>query len=180
MMISNPTHRFARVTWLAILLILLSACGFKPRGSGYESVSGQKIFLSSENPYNQLERQLREKLKAYSMEIVDSAAPFAKQQSKFSYSGIRILSVDSSKRTLSVDSDGRPTEFETKITIELNFYFQNTQQIENKQFYAERDYRYDKNSSLAHDRELETIVSEMYEELGHRISTQFLRKLAGD
>ena len=158
-------------------LVLVSGCGFKPRGSGYEAVSGQKIFLSSEDPYNLFERKLREKLKAYSMEVVDSSA---EEHTKYINSGIRVLSVNSSKRTLSVDSDGRPTEFETKITVDLNFYFQNKQKLESIQFYSERDYRYDKNSSLAHDKELETLESEMYEELGHRIATQFLRKLADD
>ena len=189
------------MTAILISLLLISGCGFKPRGSGYESVSGQKIFLSSENPYNQFERKLREKLKAYSMELIDSpveqltSEPSAQEpssqeqatvsqssikQSSIKQSGIKILSVQSSKKTLSVDSDGRATEFETKITVTLNFYFQNKQRVENKQFYAEQDYRYDKNSSLAHDKELETLESEMYEELGHRIATHFLRKLADD
>ena len=55
-----------KVTIIAVLIIqimatqlFLAGCGFKPRGSGYDSIDGQQVILVSEDPYGSLERNIK-------------------------------------------------------------------------------------------------------------------------
>jgi len=62
------------------------------------------------------------------------------------------------------------------ITVNSIFIFKEIKKLQ--QYSVRRDYRYDSNSSLAHDRELEMLTAEMTEELAQRITEQFLRQLS--
>ena len=153
-------------------LLLLSGCGFKPRGSGFESLEGQSIFLLSENPYGELERNIRKNLSLYSMSVENESV----SDKEIERNGIRIINIKVNKVAISVDVNGRPAEYETIITVDANFYFKDKQEQQN-QFSVRRDYQYKSNNNLAHDKELEILTSEMTSELSQRIVEQFLRQL---
>jgi outer membrane lipopolysaccharide assembly protein LptE/RlpB len=172
--------------------LLLIGCGFKPRGSGYESLEGQQIILFSENPFGELERSIKTTLGAYSVNIETSTdlyslaeAEVINQEKDIQKNAIQITDIKFQKNILSVDINGRPAEYETLITVDVSYIFKsssqqskkNKQQIQTQQISAQRDYRYDKNNTLADDRELEKLISEMYDDLGKRIVAQFSRLL---
>ncbi|MCP3675935.1 MAG: hypothetical protein GY829_15910 [Gammaproteobacteria bacterium] len=169
------------IFFTSLLLLLLSSCGFKLRGSGFESLEGQSVFLLSENPYGDLERNIRKKLSLYS---VSTAAPSVVNEGE--RNGIRIINIKTKKTVISVDINGRPAEYETIITVDANFYFQGrhsqNKHLQDKQeqqnhFSVQRDYRYKSTNNLAHDKELEILTSEMTNELSQRMVEQFLRQL---
>ena len=170
--------------------LLLFGCGFKPRGSGYESLEGQQIILFSENPFGALERSIKTTLGAYSVNVETSTAlhflPVTEISSQGTYqekgiqkNAIQITDIKFQKNILSVDINGRPAEYETLITVDVSYIFKSSVQesIQHQQFSAQRDYRYDKNNTLADDRELEKLISEMNDDLGKRIVAQFSRLL---
>ena len=188
------TFKLVVITLMSSLLLL--GCGFKPRGSGYESLEGQQIILFSENPFGELERSVKTTLGANSVEVETSATLFSKpvtevinpgsyQENDIQKNAIQITDIKFQKNILSVDINGRPAEYETLITVDVSYIFksstqqsiQNQQPIQTQQFSAQRDYRYDQNNTLADDRELEKLISEMYDDLGKRIVAQFSRLL---
>jgi len=167
--------------------LLLLSCGFTPRGSGYESLEGQEIILFSENPFGQLERSIKTTLAAYSVKLETSTALYSKsavdevnQQINIQKNAIQISNIHFQKNILSVDLNGRPAEYETLITVDVSYIFMSSvqqKQIQIQQFSAQRDYRYDQNNTLADDRELEKLITEIYDDLGKRIVAQFSRLL---
>lgn len=157
------------VLWVASLL-LVSGCGFALRGSGYEGLAGQTVFLLSKNPYGYLERSLKKNLASYAL-IVNNHTLKASDDGK----GIEVISVSSKESTLSVDLNGRPVEYETTINVDLNFTINNLHQ--QKHFSVRRDFRYDNKNSLAVSRELETLNIAMHQELAQRIVGEFMRQL---
>lgn len=166
--------------------LLLSGCGFKLRGSGFESLESQTVFLLSENPYGALERNIRKKLSLYSMNVTNSSLVVEGSTSisdkESEQSGIRIIDIKTNKVPISVDVNGRPVEYETVMSVNVNFYFKDRhyqdKQEQQNHFSVRRDYQYSSNNNnLAHDKELELLTSEMANELSQRIVEQFLRQL---
>jgi len=152
-----------------VSLLLLSSCGFKPRGSGFENLAGQTVVLLSNNNFGPLERRIRQQLTVFSI-TVDTSKPLQDNN------GFKINHIKSQRSTLSVDATGRPAEYESIISVDVSFNYKNNQQSQ-QLFKVQRDYRYDKNNTLAHDRELEILTTEMYDDLAHRIVTMFLGQL---
>jgi outer membrane lipopolysaccharide assembly protein LptE/RlpB len=189
------TFKLVVITLMSSLLLL--GCGFKPRGSGYESLKGQQIILFSENPFGELERSVKTTLGFYSVKVETSPTLFSQpltevinkdtdiQENDIQKDAIQITGIKFQKNILSVDINGRPAEYETLITVDVSYIFmssaqqsiQTQQPIQTQQFSAQRDYRYDQNNTLADDRELEKLISEMYDDLGKRIVAQFSRLL---
>ncbi len=163
---------FTAVVIFFTLLLLLSGCGFKLRGSGFESLNGQSVFLLSENPYGELERNIRKNLSLYSVSV-ENGSVSDKESEK---NGIRIINIKANKVAISVDVNGRPAGYEIIITVDADFYFHDKQEQQNH-FSVRRDYQYKSNNNLAHDKELEILTSEMTTELSQRIVEQFLRQL---
>ena len=168
---------------LWLLLSLLSGCGFKPRGSDYESLAGQNVVLFSENPYGSIERSIKDTLSSYSVSVENAALLSTESLREYSAGdGIQVTNLQFKKHIISVDVFGRPAEYETTITVDVKFLIKNAQQqqqIQQQQFSVQRDYRYDKNNTLADDLELEKLTAEMYVELARRIISQFSTQSSG-
>lgn len=156
-------------------LLINSGCGFKPRGSGLEPLPGQQLLLYSNDQYGPLVSVLREKFKALAIEV--SLAKAAPGTSITEHHLIQLGNIESEQRISSVDVNGRPAEYETIMHLDVMFYLNSHEQPQVKQFTVRRDYLYDKNNTLAHDRELEILTEEMYQELGQRIVNMVYRRL---
>ena len=87
-----------------LLLLLLSACGFKLRGDVDLPPVLQETFLKSENPYTGIARALRVELEAAGARIVENA----EQATAI----LEITRENSQNRILSVGSTGKATEYE--------------------------------------------------------------------
>ena len=169
---------FNRTAAVVLSIFLVSGCGFKPRGSGYGAIAGQTILLLSEDPYGMLERRIKEKLSNFDIDTDGEAKLLTHSSSILTEkNAIRIKSIKSRKEIISVDINGRPAEYESIITVNTSFQYANNQQQES-QFSVQRDYRYDSTNNLAHDRELEILTSEMYNNLAQRIVDKYLRELS--
>ena len=171
MLIMQNTYRFiVLIVGIQFSILLLSGCGFKLRGSGYETVSGQTVFLQSYQPYGSLTKNIREKLDRF-VNIADVS-----EASQTDNDGIQITDLTTQKKTISVDANGRPAEYQTIISVAVTYHLKGKRQQE--QFSLQRDYRFNSTNSLAHDRELELITDEMLYELSGRIVGQFIRQLS--
>ena len=191
--INNVKKLLSTLLMLLMVSTLTTGCGFKLRGSGYETVSGKTVFLQSKNPYGPLllifvrrcrvARSIKEKFSAYDLTVkttyqvapesgkeVDSIPVTTEQD------GITVISIASKQSPISVDANGQPAEYQTMINAKVSFLIKSKQYL--KHFSVRRDYRYDKNNALAHTRELEILTTEMFDDLGQRITTQFLRQLS--
>ncbi len=172
------------------LQFFLSGCGFQPRGSGYESLSGQEVTLVSENPFGPLERKIKSVLRVSgvgfsgaSSEVEDknssngiNDSDSANEAVALDKNVIRILGQQLTRKVISVDDNGRPAEYENIIVLDMVFIFHDGSE-QSRQLSTRRDFIYDSAYSLAYDREESTILSEMYEELSHRLVSLYLRQL---
>tara|TARA_Y100000389_G_scaffold116017_1_gene113184 strand:+ start:5141 stop:5632 length:492 start_codon:yes stop_codon:yes gene_type:complete len=97
---------------LSTLIILsISSCGYQLRGS--INIDGlENINILSDNK-NNITRILQQKLSPYQQG----------NSNKSEYPSIRILSTDSKKRQLSVNSSGRVDEYEINKIIKYQFIF---------------------------------------------------------
>jgi len=168
---------FKFVVLATALQLTLSGCGFQLRGSGLETTAGQTIFLIGTNPYGVLERKIKSKLRAASTNIEYQYNENNKSSGSVDNNSIEILRQQTRRETISVDANGRPAEYETIITIIAKFSYKEDQQ-EIKTFTVGRDYRYNSENNLAYDRETETIISEMYEDLSNRLVSLYLKQLS--
>jgi len=183
------TYHTTNLIKLLLLLLatqlLVSGCGFQLRGSGYDTAAGETIYVFSNEPYGDLERIIKAKLRAASISVKETEhvnEGAGSETVDFSNrltgeNSIRILEQKSTKEVISVDDNGRPAEYESVIFLKVNFTYSNGLQ-QQKNFSTRRDYRYDSKYNLAHDRELETVISEMRNELSDLLISQYLRKLS--
>jgi len=174
----KTSFSYAYCLMLGLSLMSLTSCGFTPRGSGFERLSGEQVELVSENPYGSLERSIMEKFRNFSIDA--STTHLDKSASKSidkNGNAIQILYVEYSKKTLSVDATGRPAEYDSIINVDVIFYL-NERAKQLKHFSVQRDYRFEKTNSLAHDRELDILTAEMLDDLGERIVSQFLSQVS--
>ena len=99
-----------------IIIASISSCGYQLRGSvSIEGLENVKIIADSKNS---LTRILEKKLLAYKKDTLNESM----------YPTIRLLSIESKKRQLSVNSSGRVDEYEINkiiilwINICIGFY----------------------------------------------------------
>ncbi len=191
--------RAKKVTIVVVVIIeimaiqfFLAGCGFQPRGSGYESIAGQEVTLVSEDPFGPLERKIKSALRASgvgfsgaSSEIEATNSTNGKNSSgsakdivALDKNVIRILRQKSTRKVISVDENGRPAEYEKIISLDIDFIF-NDGSEQNRQLSTRRDFIFESSNSLAYDREELTILSEMHDELSHRLVSIYLRQLSG-
>jgi len=173
------TKNLFKFVILAVTIHLtISGCGFQLRGSGLEMAAGQTIILQGRNPYGALERKIKAKLRATSVNVEYQYNNIKDSSSELTDKNIiKILQQQTQKEIISVDVNGRPAEYETIITINAQFSYKKGKQ-ETKMLTARRDYRYDSDDSLAYDRAIETIVAEMYEDLATRLISLYLKQLS--
>jgi outer membrane lipopolysaccharide assembly protein LptE/RlpB len=94
-----------------IIIASISSCGYQLRGSvSIEGLENVKIIADSKNS---LTRILEKKLLAYKKDTLNESM----------YPTIRLLSIESKKRQLSVNSSGRVDEYEINKIIKYQFIY---------------------------------------------------------
>ena len=147
--------------------ILLMGCGFQLRGTGFDSLAGSKVQLVIEQPWSPLARELRQSFARYE---VDVDVVSALSESEF---GIKIDRVVEQREVISVDADGRPAEYDNRL-LAIVLFQPKDKPVVQEQIRVQRDYRFDKNNSLAFDRELRIQTEQMTAQLARRITRQML------
>lgn len=154
----------------AVLIFLLSSCGFTLRGNYLIPESAKTIYLQSFDKHASLTKTLRRQLKIYDIQVVD--AQQVRQLEKPPVV-IRLAKDKLDRRTLSLLSTGQVAEHELIYTVEYQIIFPG-QQANDYKLELLRDYQDDPNAVLAKSRELDILLNE----LRLQASDKIIRQLA--
>jgi LPS-assembly lipoprotein len=148
-----------------ILISVLSSCGFKFRGDYLLSPKLQTLYVSSEDVYGELTRQVKQYFVMNKINVL--------QNPQNDVAELRILTDKLDRRTLSVFNNGQVAEYELIYTVKYQLRIPQ-QEVQQFKFELNRDYQDDPNSALAKSRELNLMLTEMRKQAADKI----LRNLA--
>ncbi|WP_026960688.1 LPS assembly lipoprotein LptE [Aliagarivorans taiwanensis] len=146
-------------------VLILSACGFKPRGSYLIDEQLNQIYVSSYDEFSPLTREVVRRLKLSHIEVLDQARE-----------GVPTLQLgreNLTKRTLSLFSNGQTAEYEMSYRVE-SFLLVAEQESQPITVQLHRDFQDNPLAALAKQRESE----QLYDELRVMAADQILRQLA--
>ena len=141
--------------WLAWILLLgllfaITGCGFHPRGSSALPSEMAVTFIKSGQPYGSLVDDFSAALRAHGGQVTTLRSEAT--------AILRIVSNDIEKRVLSVDTDGKVLEFETRQTI--RFSVETSEKlplVEEQEISMARDYIFSSAEALSTEREDRTV-----------------------
>jgi LPS-assembly lipoprotein len=147
----------------ALLLLLLSGCGFALRDSADLPTALQTMIVAGEEENGELLQEVRRALRNSGVTIVEADSPYV----------LRIGRESSGERVVSVNSNARAGEYE----LEMNLLFQllqgGTAVLGPDTVSLSRVYLTDPENAVAKEEEAELIRSELRRELAQ----QLLRRL---
>jgi len=150
----NNLHTIGRVLILLGLIIAVSACGFRLRGSVEVPDVLQQTHITGIAEFSVLNQELKRVLQRAGSEVMSQPG---NAKSIISISGEKFR-----RRVLSVDATGRASEFE--LYYQYNFKITNTDGeviVKNQKISLTRDYKFDPDNVLAKDAEESLIRTDM-------------------
>ena len=151
-----------RAISIALLSLLLSACGFTLRSDYHLPDNIHQVQLVSGQAHSLLQRALSKRLKAYQIKVLAGqqqvGADIALDDGKTI--GVYLLPDKLDRRLLSLFSTGQVAEYELIYSVRCQLLLpgQAPQLIE---FDVNREYQDDPDAVLAKSRELELVLNEM-------------------
>ncbi len=142
----------ALLAWSLLLGLFsaIAACGFHPRGSSALPSEMAVTFIKSGQPYGSLVDDFSAALQAQDGQITT--------QRSEATAILRIVSNDIEKRVLSVDTDGKVLEFETRQTIRFSVETSDKLPlVEEQEISMARDYIFSSAEVLSTEREDRTV-----------------------
>lgn len=150
---------------LVLLLLLLSGCGFQLRGLYDIPESLSQVALLSSSSDTQLERTLGKALEANGVQISSQAVY-----------RIELLDQRFQRRTLSLDSSARASEYE--LRGDVTFRVTNQQEEEllpARTLISERSYNVDSSNITASDSQEPVLRQQIHQDLAQQIMRQYIR-----
>lgn len=148
------------VTLLCLLTLLLSACGFKLRGSFQLPAAIQKIYVVGANS-SDLVKDLNDML-AFSAEVVENRAD--------ANAILTINKEESKNRTLSVDSRGKVRETEMSYSVLYSLVLANGDVLlDNEALLLARDFIDDENDIIGRTNESAVISRDLKRDAAQQI-----------
>lgn len=145
---------------ISLMVLMLTACGFKLRGDYLLAPELQTLYVSSIDKHGELTRIIKQHLSLNQVSVLNK---FAKNTSQ-----MHILKDSLDRRTLSVFPNGQVAEYELIYTVRYQLTFID-QTAENFRFELTRDYLDDPDIALAKSRELSLMLREMRVEAADKI-----------
>lgn len=171
-------ERNTYLIWLSLLVLTLalSACGFRLRGSVVLPEQMQSTYISGTDEFSELAVQLRNSLKSSGAELVRSL--------DVASAHLLILEDVMKRRVLTVDSQGRASEFELNYVVRFKVIDrEDTLLVPEQQISLVRDLRFDINNVLAKDQEEQQLRRELVRfavrQMMQRINAIFKSSAAG-
>ena len=165
---SQPQRIVQALVSLALIysVVLLSGCGFHPRGSLDLPVELTEVALEGTRPNGELGVAVRNGFARVGGQVVDSAA---------SARSVLLITQDSnSRRVLSVDSVGQANEYELRYILGFRLDDPDgTNRVVQQSINLRRQYRFDPNLTLAKADQEARLVREMRQDAVR----QMLRRL---
>ncbi|RMH35390.1 MAG: hypothetical protein D6694_14745 [Gammaproteobacteria bacterium] len=150
-----------RIIGILSVCVLLAACGFQLRGSQSPSLAGYQINVSSPEPFGQLTRSLIHRLRQLGAELTAHKAP--------EQLTIELGQLQRVQRTLSVDLNGRPIEYEYSLSVPVTVS-RRQQVLVRQTFVVHRVLTWDHTRAVARDTEKAQTEQEMARELADSIA----------
>lgn len=159
----------ARYSWLLLVLILsLQACGFRLRGSVEMPPGLQQTVVDGVAAYSELGQALGRSWQQSGGQL------YFDREGGAGMARLVISQDEVSRRTLSVDSAGRPNEYELRYQVNFSLQAADGSPLLDKQnVSAERAYQFDPANILATEDEEQRLKKVLAEEL----ALQMLRRI---
>ncbi|GAA0857568.1 LPS assembly lipoprotein LptE [Aliiglaciecola litoralis] len=141
---------------VALVLVGVSACGFKLREAQALPNGIEQIFLTGVEQNSPLRREVRKYLKVYQIPYV-TQTPQTKQEQTVA---IYLMPETLDRRLLSLFPTGQVAEYELVLTIRFQVAFAG-QEARFVEFDVTREYQDDPDAILAKSRELDLVLSEL-------------------
>jgi len=154
---------FLRRLCPALLLLLLSGCGFALRGSADLPAALQTMIVAGEEENGELLQEVRRALRNSGVTIVEADSPYL----------LRIGRESSGERVVSVNSNARAGEYELEMNLPFQLLQGGTAVLGPDTISLSRVYLTDPENAVAKEEEAELIRSELRRELAQ----QLLRRL---
>ncbi|MCD8513602.1 MAG: LPS assembly lipoprotein LptE [Nitrincola sp.] len=166
LLVKRSNFRSQGVTALLICFLLVaSGCGFKLRGLYDIPSSLTRVAIVTENPNSEMVRTLQQALQANGV-TVDSQAPFR----------IEILEESMTRRTLSLDSSARPSEYEIRGEVTFQVTDLDDQLILTpRSLMSERSYNVDSSNITASESQEPILRQQIRQDLSQQIMRQYIR-----
>ncbi|MCE2569963.1 LPS assembly lipoprotein LptE [Motilimonas eburnea] len=145
--------------WLAGLL-LLTGCGFTPKGQVINRADINSVYLSTPDPYGQLTREVEQQLRFAKIDILRHPDEHMVQ--------LRVGSEQQSKRTISLYDNGQSAEYELGYGVQYQIIQPGKEPL-SFTINIHRDFLENPQQALASSREAELILNEMREHAARRI-----------
>lgn len=156
-------------TWIALLMVMLllvaSGCGFKLRGLYDIPPSLSRVAILSDQTNSELVRTLDQALQANGV-TVDNQAPYR----------IELVEETMSRRTLSLDSSARASEYE--LRGEVTFQVTNAEgelMLAPRSLMSERSYNVDSSNITASESQEPILRQQIRQDLAQQIMRQYIR-----
>ena len=159
--ILSRMHRHLKHSFILLIAVALSGCGFTLRGSFDFSSTQQNIYLESVNDESDIYRELRLALISNDITILDNPGSDAYR--------LDIGSENSEERVLSVNSNARAGEYELTLSVPVQLRSQSAVVFGPETLAIEKVYLADPDSAVAKAEERELLEDEMRRELVNQI-----------
>ncbi len=132
-----------------LLLATLAGCGFHLQGALQVPEAMQRTFIQATDRHSPFYRELRARLQANDVQLVDSADEAT--------ATLSVLLDDTGQRVLSVSARNVPTEYEVYYTVRYTLEGSETNLMDPATLTLTRDYTYDSTLVLGKAREEELL-----------------------
>lgn len=142
----------------ALLLVLLTGCGFHLRGAYQLPASMAKTYIQAANQNSEFIRSLKRRLKANEIILVENIEDAT--------AILKVSSETQDKRILSVDSKGRAREYELSYAISFNVQASNSDfSVDRQTLKLQREFLFDTEDVLGKGREESTLIKDMQQDM---------------
>ncbi len=151
-----------RYGWVLFLLAIVTACGFKLRGSQTLPPTMAMTYVKAADLNNALIMQLKRALNASNITVTESPTAATAQ--------LTILENTAGRRTLSVGTDGKAVEYEVFLKVAFEVSSTNGQwQISKQSLSLSRDFVFDRLGVLAASEEEAQLRNELQRDMVRQI-----------
>lgn len=161
----TPAWKAFTALLLLVLMLSLSGCGFKLRGLYNIPESLSSVAIESSQPNSDLALILEQALQANGV-LIEADAPYR----------IVLLDENITRRTLSLDTSARASEYELRGEVTFQVVDQDDQRVLTpRSLMSERSYNVDSNNITASESQEPILRQQIHQDLAQQIMRQYIR-----
>jgi LPS-assembly lipoprotein len=153
----NPPVSRQFGVWLILAALLLSACGFKIRGSTDFPPGMSAVYIDTSDRFSPFYRELTKTIRESDLSLMDNPID--------ADTVIRVLSDETGRRALSVSARNVPREYEVFYVVRYSVLIGDEEVLTPQQFILTRDYTFDETQVLGKALEEQILRDSIAEDL---------------